>query len=707
MATAFDPNTNRGFLAQRNGSIAYFGVRKLGTKSESVVMWGPGSQNKLLLDYMSSTSTPVTKNIANFSKTGVGFLTNLNTPNASLQVSGNFLVNKPDGTVAMYVSTTGSVGIGTTRPGFALDVRGDMIADTVQALAEGMKVSKLQLSKDLTVLRTINNSAGPYYGSLLKTTLDSDVNKDIKGLEIILDANLDPLLAEERKYSIWDRATAYGLKVDVSGLSAADASLGSLGDQRGRKYAAVFLGGPVGIGLEKPVYPLHVQGEYKGILAKFGTNVSSLLIKDHDEGRVGLSVVDVQGGGNDQDLRNIGLVISKDKVGIGVTNPDKHLVVNGDMRLGVVKTTGTGTASYGNRLYFSGAQRVSSLLDSDNGDSLWMGRYNRSDGVSELRMNFSSDGVTDNDKLVIGYSDPTSATFKDTFVVKDNGNVGITRVDTGINNPQALLHVRGKSQGNATSISNHLVVIENTNAESANTLAIVHSGLTSGEAVTPESNYVTFINAGQVLGAIEGNNASGVRYKTNGGDYAEYLEKIDVAETIQRGDIVGVYNGKISKKTEGAQQLLVLSTAAAVAGNWPGEDKTGYELVAFFGQVKVNVKGVVRRGDYIIPSGQGDGLGIAISPSNLKIEDKYRVVGRAWDESDSQGIKKVHVAVGFGFSLPSLQQDAKEIQSMKGTLSTLQQKHTEVETKFSQLFAEQDKEMENLLKEVNSIKRKK
>ena len=121
-----------------------------------------------------------------------------------------------------------------------------------------------------------------------------------------------------------------------------------------------------------------------------------------------------------------------------------------------------------------------------------------------------------------------------------------------------------------------------------------------------------------MLGEIEGNSAgNGVRFKTRGADYAEYLEKIEPNEDIEKGDIVGVFHGKISKSTSGAQQMLVRSSAAAVAGNWPGPDKSGYELIAFFGQVNIKVIGKVNIGDYIIPSGHNDGSGIAIPEDDL------------------------------------------------------------------------------------------
>eukprot|EP01047_Picozoa_sp_COSAG01_P116878 COSAG01_NODE_45552_length_408_cov_1.174757_2_plen_51_part_01 len=44
-------------------------------------------------------------------------------------------------------------------------------------------------------------------------------------------------------------------------------------------------------------------------------------------------------------------------------------------------------------------------------------------------------------------------------------------------------------------------------------------------------------------------------------------------ERINKGDIVGVFNGYISKETKGAQLVLPISSAPAVAGNMPDMSK--------------------------------------------------------------------------------------------------------------------------------------
>lgn len=141
----------------------------------------------------------------------------------------------------------------------------------------------------------------------------------------------------------------------------------------------------------------------------------------------------------------------------------------------------------------------------------------------------------------------------------------------------------------------------------------------------------------------------GVSYASGAGDYAEYLLRINPEEKMSYGDIVGLYGGKISKNTKGAQRIMVISYKPAVLGALPQpNEEKNYEKVAFMGQVLVKVFGIVNVGDYIVPSGNNDGLGVAISPENLTSEDIKNIVGIAWDSSESQyGFKLINVAVGI------------------------------------------------------------
>ena len=66
------------------------------------------------------------------------------------------------------------------------------------------------------------------------------------------------------------------------------------------------------------------------------------------------------------------------------------------------------------------------------------------------------------------------------------------------------------------------------------------------------------------------------------------------------------------------------------------------------GQVPVKVFGKVNIGDYIIPSGKNDGIGMAISPLQLSTEHIEKIVGIAWSASVNVfGFNMVNVVVGL------------------------------------------------------------
>lgn len=140
----------------------------------------------------------------------------------------------------------------------------------------------------------------------------------------------------------------------------------------------------------------------------------------------------------------------------------------------------------------------------------------------------------------------------------------------------------------------------------------------------------------------------GVGYESSSGDYAEWLERLDPGERIEAGDVVGVFGGRITKSTAGAQQVMVVSRSPIVLGNMPEESREHlYEKVAFMGQVPVKVVGRVSEGDYVIPSGLGDGTGVAVTPDLMTADEYAKVVGRAWGASDGPLAKPVTVAVGL------------------------------------------------------------
>ena len=163
----------------------------------------------------------------------------------------------------------------------------------------------------------------------------------------------------------------------------------------------------------------------------------------------------------------------------------------------------------------------------------------------------------------------------------------------------------------------------------------------------------------------------GVAYESGAGDYAEWLLRADPSELISPGDIVGVIGGKISKEFTHADRFMAVSTSPILLGNMPKNsmDERLHEKVAFMGQVPVKVQGQVNIGDYILPSGEGDGIGIAVSPKDMLARDYQRIIGVAWEASGAdQFLSLVNTAVGVNHNDLS-----KVIEQMQFTLNHIQE----------------------------------
>lgn len=140
----------------------------------------------------------------------------------------------------------------------------------------------------------------------------------------------------------------------------------------------------------------------------------------------------------------------------------------------------------------------------------------------------------------------------------------------------------------------------------------------------------------------------GVAYESGAGDYAEWLERAKGEPDMRYGDIVAVNGGKISLNTTHGSHYMIVSQRPIVLGNAPQANKKAfYEKVAFMGQVPVKVVGKVDVGDYIIPSGNNDGTGIAVKPAQMMISDFAKVVGVAWQAAKDAPLNYVNVGVGL------------------------------------------------------------
>lgn len=163
---------------------------------------------------------------------------------------------------------------------------------------------------------------------------------------------------------------------------------------------------------------------------------------------------------------------------------------------------------------------------------------------------------------------------------------------------------------------------------------------------------------------------TGGTYVSAGADYAEWIPKLNPGEAIPPGSIVGVFGGKVSKRTNRADQVLAISNFPAVLGNQIDDHmERSHAKVAFLGQVDVLVVGVVRPGDYILASGDQDGTGRPVRPRDLTAEDLPAVLGRSMALSGESGYKVIKVSIGLG---PTEIRDV--VMSHEGRLRAIEEK---------------------------------
>jgi hypothetical protein len=192
-------------------------------------------------------------------------------------------------------------------------------------------------------------------------------------------------------------------------------------------------------------------------------------------------------------------------------------------------------------------------------------------------------------------------------------------------------------------------------------------------------------------------NDGGVTYASKGADYAEWIPKEDPTQHFNIGEIVGVKNGQVSKSTEDAEQIMIISSRPIVLGNTPPvEEADAYAKVGFMGQVMTMVKGKVNVGDYIIPSGHNDGIALAVSPSAIRLDQIPLVAGKAWEASEEGAIIGfINVAVGL------------RTNEWVDVIQRQDEAHQALETKVDTMFAEleQIKDAINFNAEAKAKKR--
>jgi hypothetical protein len=272
------------------------------------------------------------------------------------------------------------------------------------------------------------------------------------------------------------------------------------------------------------------------------------------------------------------------------------------------------------------------------------------------------------------------------LVLDQSGNLSIQGVfESGPAEATFAGHFQGEKTQLEENRSSHIALVENTGGPDADGLAIQ-----TGQNTDPTNsdNFITFFDGdGDAVGAIQGNGSGGTERITTGSDYAEELPVAGEIPTPKPKSIVGVRGGEVRLETEGADHLMVVSSAPALTGNTTPSttaDDDQRVAVAFVGQVPAKVRGDVEVGELIVASRQADGVGRSVSPTEYRREKHGPIAGQAWSSKETSEVGEITVAVGLGRSGAV----AEQLTSQRQRIAELETENEEFEDRLTALEAE-------------------
>ncbi|MDE2141428.1 MAG: hypothetical protein KGJ84_03310 [Elusimicrobia bacterium] len=501
----------------------------------------------------------------------------------------------------IYIQTGGNVGIGTTSPSQKLDVRtaaNSVDGAHIQAGDSHFLDLRASMSSGANNGIVQTGDAGIIYSSGTMGT----------GAFVIAPwAGSTSGIRMDASGNVGIGTTNPGAKLDVQDTSATDSYSLRAGTSTTAYHLVVSTTGNVGIGTTSPgarldvIGPLQVSGgnvfatiansaqlSYEtglaaGRLIAFGPNGTTA-------GQLNLTVANSIGGQQSNMVLN-----AAGNVGIGTTSPGYRLDVQG------------GSISNNSNLRVAGDDVWAPCPGNCDGGQLWI------------------TGVTNpNNTLALGFD--TTNNF---------GFIRATTRGTGVRN--LVLQPDGANVGIGTTGPDAKLTVNGSGSEGTLLAHITHGGLADVALFYEVAAYApngaaAAMKIGQNSVTGRSINAGGT-INASGADYAEWIPW--PGPHPEPGTLVRY------KRT----WLVVSSTrTAGVTGN----DKYGEKdaiLVSFAGQVPVRVKGRVREGDYILPD--ADGTGVAVGADGATFTQYKRAIGKAWESSETDGVKKINVAVGL------------------------------------------------------------
>ncbi len=538
----------------------------------------------------------------------------------------------------------GNVGIGTTAPGQALQVVGNIAVNgRVYGGFGSAAFPSFTVGDSVTGIYGPSSSVlGVSIGGVEKARFDANGNLGIgttapsSTLHVIGTGTFSSNASIGGTLGVTG-ATTLSSTLDVTGAITAGGNLTING--AGNSYIA----GNLGIGTTAPAQALEVNGNALVTSLNINspsfslTRISNDLVLDSNWG------YRFRGSGNslNADL----FYISKDGgVGIGTTAPTYKLQVNGTLGVGsTVNFSGLGTGGTTN-LCLDGSNNVTTCTGSSvtgTGITNYVARWT---GTSALSTGVLYDNGTN---VGIGTSVPVSLfDVNRLFNVLSGGNVGV-----GTTSPNFKFSTVG------TENTNTIGALTNLSTTDGTTTGVLRLNL--GTATTgTSSRFVQFYagstadNNGTGVGNIALNNGN-VSYNTGAADFAEY---VDVAESVGYGDIIANTSSGNVKATKNTAPLGVVSDTAGFVGNAKTDRPNANQaIVGFVGQIRTKVStinGPIHKGDAITVS--------PISGVGQKATQSGYIVGKAlqdYTNPDPQAVERIMLHVNATWYDPTLALD--------------------------------------------------
>jgi len=416
--------------------------------------------------------------------TNQGFYSTGTSGNAWLiggNASGDFAITENTvGTPFVVKATTGNVGIGTTNPGYSLDVAGTAMLRGASGVT-GLYVSS---SGNVGIGTTSPYEALSISGTSKRMALDNGGGSSRKALI------LEPYGYGGQSYA---RIESYDYGSSAAGSLVINA-----------------LGGNVGIGNASPQYALDVSGTIRGVSSTsygiVGTSASSIGVLGESSSSY---------GGYFRSTSGYGLVVETGNVGIGTTSPSYLLDVNGVANaLGlVVAGSASDSIATAGGLYFNpGSSKAANLqIAADGSLAMWV--YN-SGWVEKMR-------ITPSGNVGIGTTSPgytfdvagtamlRGASGVTGLYVNSSGNVGI-----GTTSPAYKLGVAGSiimsngsylKQYNSSSTAVNLLGLDSSN------VVRLYSG-NDKIYINPDTSSTTYLNFNNSYATQVGDGTTGTNF---------------------------------------------------------------------------------------------------------------------------------------------------------------------------------------------------